>query len=329
MTRTIFSPEPHRGWLPWAVLSPIVCILLVALSSVPVDIGLQWLGVMDAKGQPRSAAGFCLNLMLPFGAMGGAVWAWSRFVERRSLATLGLAGAQRLRKYAAGLAIGIGMMVVAIMSIGFAGGYLVKDVLPAFSSPESLFWIAVLLPCFAFQSGVEEFIFRGWLLSTATRRWNVPSGFIASSCAFTFLHFSPHQPVREILMAFTFGLFACAWAWRAGSIWSVMGWHAGWNWITGVGFAVPITGFNLQLPALLVQLAPSGSDLLTGGLAGPESSVLTVGLLAAATLAVLAWPGRPQAASQPTAARRRETVIRASDESELSEQISSPVARRR
>lgn len=303
MTQTIFSPEPHRGWLPWAWLSPLVCILLVAFSSVPFDFGLEWIGVMDAKRQPASASAFCLDLLLPFAGMGAAVWAWSHFVERRSLATLGLVGAGRLRKYVAGMGIGLGMVALAVMSIWLVGGYVVGDVLPAFSSPASLFWIAVLLACFAFQAGVEEFIFRGWLLSTATRRWNLAAGFIASSTAFTFLHFSPHQPVREIVMAFMFGMFACAWAWRAGSIWGVMGWHAGWNWITGVGFAVPITGFDLHLPALLVQLTPTGPDVLTGGPAGPESSVLTIGLLAAATLLLLAWPKGFAAAAQGTSAR--------------------------
>lgn len=308
MTQTIFSPEPHRGWLPWAWLSPVVCILLVAFSSVPIDFGLEWIGLVDAEGAPRSAFGFGLFLLLPFAAMGAAVWAWSRFVERRDLATLGLTGAQRLRKHLAGMAIGIGMMALAIISIWLAGGYVSKDVLPAFSAPASLFWIAILLPCFVFQSGVEEFIFRGWLLSTATRRWNLVAGFIASSTAFTFLHFSPHQPVREIVMSFTFGLFACAWAWRAGSIWGVMGWHAGWNWFAGVGFAVPITGFDLQLPALIVQLTPSGPDVLTGGPAGPESSLLTIGLMAAATLLLLLWPKGFVAAAQGTPARGGDTT---------------------
>ena len=312
MTQYIFSPEPHRGWLPWAWLSPVVCILLVAFSSVPVDFGLEWIGLVGAEGNPRSAFGFCLFLLLPFAAMGAAVWAWSRFVERRNLATLGLTGKQRLRKHLAGLAIGVGMMASAVMSIWLAGGYVSGDVLPAFASLASLFWIAILLACFGFQSGVEEFIFRGWLLSTATRRWNLTAGFIASSAAFTFLHFSPHQPVREIIMTFTFGLFACAWAWRAGSIWGVMGWHAGWNWFAGVGFAVPITGLDLQLPALLVRLTPSGPDVLTGGPAGPESSVLTIGLLAAATLLLLLRSGGPLGSTQRTPARSSQTTTRES-----------------
>lgn len=290
MTQTIFSPEQHHGWLPWAVFSPIVCILLVAFSSVPLDYGAEWMGLVDARGHPLSAFGFCLFLLLPFAAMGSAVWAWSRFVERRSLATMGLTGTQRLRQYLAGIVIGIGMMALAISAIWLAGGYVGGDVFPALASPTSLFWIAILLVCFAFQSAVEEFIFRGWLLSAATRRWNVTAGFIFSSAAFTFLHFSPHQPVREIAMAFTFGLFACAWARRANNIWGVMGWHAGWNWFAGVGFAVPITGFDVHLPALLVQLTPSGPDFLTGGPAGPESSVLTISMLAAATAFLLLRP---------------------------------------
>ncbi|GAA0268403.1 hypothetical protein GCM10009127_05240 [Alteraurantiacibacter aestuarii] len=312
MKHTIFSPEPHGGWLPWAWLSPVVCILLVAFSSLPLDYGLEWIGVMDATRQPSSAFGFCLNLLLPFAGMGAAVWAWSRYVERRSLATMGLTGERRLHKYMAGLAIGVGMIALTVGSIWLAGGFVGGDVLPAFSSTASLFWIAILLPCFAFQSGVEEFIFRGWLLSTATRRWNLAAGFIASSCAFAFLHFSPHQPLREIIMTFTFGLFACAWAWRAGSIWGVMGWHAGWNWITGVGFAVPITGFDLKLPALLVQLTPTGPDVLTGGPAGPEGSVLTIGLLAAGTLLLLAWPGGARGTAQRAPERGSETTTRES-----------------
>lgn len=298
MSQIIFSPEPHRGWLPWGWLAPFLCILLVALSSVPVDIALQRIGIIGPDGQPQSAAAFCLFLLAPFAAMGLAVWAWIRVVERRSLATVGLVGAPPPRIFLAGLAIGAGMMAGATIVIWIAGGYQSGDVLPAFVSPSALFWIAALFVCFIFQSGVEEFIFRGWLLSAVARRWNVPAAFIASSLAFTFLHFSPNQPLREIALSFTFGLFACAWAWRTGNIWGVMGWHAGWNWITGVGFAVPITGFDLKLPALLVQLAPSGPDVLTGGPAGPEGSVVTIAMLAAATLLVLLWP-RPSLAQKP------------------------------
>ena len=53
-----------------------------------------------------------------------------------------------------------------------------------------------------------------------------------------------------------------------------------------------ITGFGLQLSALLVQLTPSGPDFRTDGSDGPESSILTIGMLTLATLILLLLPRR-------------------------------------
>jgi hypothetical protein len=99
----IFEPSPHRGWLPWAWLAPLICILLVGLSSVPVDFLIEGWGLADAKGNPLTTPAFCLFLLLPFAAMAVATYAWVRFVERRGLATLGLTGAGGLRKFLAGV----------------------------------------------------------------------------------------------------------------------------------------------------------------------------------------------------------------------------------
>lgn len=293
MKHSIFSPEPHRGWLPWTWLAPIIGVLLIAIPSIPIDTSLQTLGVVDAEGEPTSAISFCLFLLLPFTAMGLAAWAWIRLVERRALSTVGLTGPGRLHKFLSGVGIGVGMMAAATVSIWLLGGFRAEGAFPAFGSPAALFWIAMLLLCFFVQSGVEEFIFRGWLLSAATRRWNLTAGFIVSTLSFTFVHLSPDITLQDVVMTVTFGLFACAWAWRANSIWGVMGWHAGWNWIGGVGFDVPITGLEVHLPALFVRLVPEGSVVLNGGASGPEASVLTTGMLAAATLALLLWPRRP------------------------------------
>ncbi|MEO8455860.1 MAG: type II CAAX endopeptidase family protein [Sphingomicrobium sp.] len=262
--------------------------MLVGLSSVPIDLLMERWGLANARGNPETAPAFCLFLLLPFATMASATYAWTHFVERRGLATLGLSGSGRLRKFLGGVAIGISMMGLAISSIWLLGGYRAVAQFPAFASASSLFWIAILLPCFAFQSSVEEFIFRGWLLSSVTRRWNVVAGIIATSLAFTFLHYSPHQPMRVIGLSFLFSVFACAWALRANSIWGVMGWHAGWNWLAGVGFGVPITGLDVHLPALLETLVPVGPDYLTGGYEGPEGSVLTLFLLTFASMLVFA-----------------------------------------
>ena len=286
MTQIIFSEEAPKGWIPPSIAAPFICIFLVAISSLPFDFGLQYLGLTDAKGSPRGPLGFCL-LLASFIFMGLAVFGWVRWVEKRSLASVGLCGEQRLRKFLIGLAVGIAMMGAIVTAIALSGGYRVADLAPAFASPAALGWVALLLACFALQASVEEFVFRGWLFSTIMRRWNTTAAFILTSAAFTFLHFSPRTPLLMLAMTFVYSIFACAWVRRSNSIWGVMGWHTGWNWFGGTGFDVPITGLESDLPALVVKLVPVGPAYLNGAGEGPEGSVFTLALLTVASLSLL------------------------------------------
>ena len=291
MTQIIFSDETPKGWIPPSIAAPFICIFLVAISSLPFDFGFQYLGLTDAKGSPRGPLGFCL-LLASFIFMGLAVFGWVRWVEKRSLASVGLRGEQRLKKFLIGLAVGIAMMGAIVTAIALSGGYRVADLAPAFASPAALGWIALLLACFALQSSVEEFVFRGWLFSTIMRRWNTNAAFILTAAAFTFLHFSPRTPLLMLAMTFVYSIFACAWVRRSNTIWGVMGWHTGWNWFGGTGFDVPITGLESDLPALVVKLVPVGPAYLNGAGEGPEGSIFTFALLTAASLSLLLLTSR-------------------------------------
>jgi uncharacterized protein len=286
MKQIIFSDETPKGWLPPAVAAPFICIFLVAVGSLPFDFGFEYLGLLDATGAPFAPLGFCL-LLVSFIGFGLVVFGWVRWVEKRSLISVGFGGEQQLRKFLIGLTVGIAMMGAILIAITLSGGYRVGDWAPAFASPAALGWIVLLLASFAVQSSVEEFVFRGWLFSTVMRRWNVSAAFILTSAAFAFLHFSPRQPWSMTAMAFVFSIFACAWVRRSNSLWGVMGWHTGWNWFTGTGFDVPITGFDSQLPALVVKLVPVGPSYLNGAGEGPEGSVFSLALLAVAGLSLL------------------------------------------
>ena len=76
---------------------------------------------------------------------------------------------------------------------------------------------------------------------------------------------------------FLFGLFACAWVLSTRSVLGIMGWHAGWNWLLAIGFGLPVTGLDVGIPALLLDLQPVGPDWLTGGPQGPEASFVCFG----------------------------------------------------
>lgn len=272
--RSIFSSAPARGWLPWGLLAPIIALALVIASDFPSSPLLEQWGFLDAKGEPVGTQGLIAYLLISFLAWGAVVLAWIMVVERRPLGTIGLSRRGGARSFLRGHLIGLGTIAAVVAGIWIAGGFRASDLFPAFSAPGAMVGIVLLLVSFAVQSSVEEFVFRGWLLSVITRRLNLIVAVLLSSAVFTLLHFSRGQPLLVTANVALFAIFACCWAILANNIWGVMGWHAGWNWLLATGFETPVTGLNTHTAALLVRLTPQGRDLLTGGAQGPEGSIV-------------------------------------------------------
>lgn len=274
MNRTsLYVMTPARGWLPWTLLAPVLCLAFAIATELPTTSWLAHLGLMDAQGNPIGAFGLMGLLLVAFLAWGAIVIAWVVVVERRSLATLGLAP-PGLRPFLVGLAIGVGTIGGVVAMIAMVGGYRAGHAFPAFGDGSSLVAIALLLPCFVIQASVEEIIFRGWLLSVVARRRSLITAIVVSTALFALMHYSRGQSALVTANVILFGLFACAWSVSTDAIWGAMGWHVGWNWLLATGFELPVTGIEADVPALLVSLQPAASDLLTGGKQGPEGSVL-------------------------------------------------------
>ncbi len=273
-TKSLYSSEPAEGWLPWGALGPFLLILFVAIPAIIGSKVLKHFDLIDAKWQPIGMVGLVLFLVVEFAATGLLVVAWVRLVERRSLASIGLTRPGGGAPFLRGLAVGVATSLLVVAMIWIAGGYEAQGSAKAFASPTALMNIAILLLCFIVQAGVEEIIFRGWLMSLLARKFNVIIAVVGTCVVFAALHFGRQTPWNDVVLSILFSLFACLWALKAGNLWGVMGWHAGWNWLLAVGFEVPVTGLDTKMPALLVKLVPQGSHLLNGGTQGPEGSVL-------------------------------------------------------
>jgi membrane protease YdiL (CAAX protease family) len=276
-----FSTEPARGWLPWGLLAPVLGLIFVAIPAFATDDLFEHYGFLTPMGDPIGTQGMIVFLLVPFALTGLIVLGWTRFVERRPLATIGLAWPGGAKPLLAGLAIGAAM-ILAVVAGGWASGALeTGGYAPAFASPSSLGAIGILLLCFIVQSSVEEILFRGWLLSATARKFGPVPGVVLTTMLFTLLHSLRGQPLLSTLTIVLFSVFACVWALRARSIWGVMGWHAGWNWLLATGFDLPVTGLDAGVPALLVRLIPVGPKWLTGGAEGPEASIFCALVLTA------------------------------------------------
>lgn len=272
--KTIYSTSPARGWLPWGLLAPVICLVLAIVTDIPSSLLLERLGFVDASGEPVGSQGLMALLMVSFTAWMLAVAAWIAFVERRNVGTIGLTRPGAAAGFSGGLVAGVVMLSALVACIWLAGAYQPGALFPAAQSPGALVAIAGLFVCFIVQASIEEIIFRGWLMSVITRRTNVICAVVLSSLLFTLLHFSRGQPWLVTGNILLFALFASAWSISSNNIWGVMGWHSGWNWILATGFDLPVTGLDAGVPALTVSLTPAGPDLLTGGAQGPEGSII-------------------------------------------------------
>ncbi len=143
--------------------------------------------------------------------------------------------------------------------------------------------VAVLL----FAAG-EELLFRGYLFQRVVELVGPTGGIIAFALLFTMAHaansgFDALPSLNLFLGGILFGLL---WL-KSGSLWMVIGFHAGWNLCLGPLFGLPVSG-NLFGGISLLDVG--GGELppwLSGGAYGPEGSlVATISILLAILLVV-------------------------------------------
>eukprot|EP01035_Chromulina_nebulosa_P002476 gene2476-3349_t len=129
--KTVFSPEPHKGWLPWGMLSPFLCIAFVIVSVLATSPWMEAQGFETPKGEPIGLLGWYAFLVIPFALNGLLILAWVRFVERRPLSTIGLTGGKSSLALLPGVLIGATMILALVAAVGLAGGYSPGAVAPA------------------------------------------------------------------------------------------------------------------------------------------------------------------------------------------------------
>jgi uncharacterized protein len=119
----------------------------------------------------------------------------------------------------------------------------------------------------------EEFLNRGYLqytLASGIGFWPgafVMSGFFALGHAF-----NPHETLAGVASVALFGLLLCLFLRRSGNLWCAVGFHAAYDWGQTL-FGVPDSGIAPYHN--LFNSAFGGPQWLTGGIVGPEASVLT------------------------------------------------------
>jgi len=231
-----------------------------------------WLGrprsptTMTAAGAIYALAAFALTVALGYGAFAWCV----RRLERRAPTEIALAGAPRA--VGLGTLVGIGIVLVAVVVIGLAGGLSIAP------SGEPLFAVAALATA-ATAACMEELLVRGVVLRTLEHWVGTWLALAVTAALFGALHLTNPGAtwISALTIALTGGLILGLAHVATRRLWLAVGLHFGVNAAQGALLGLPVSGGGTR--GLFVTNV-TGSDVLTGGRFGVESSltVLVVGL---------------------------------------------------
>ncbi len=196
-----------------------------------------------------------------------------RIFERLPPAEDGLTRPHAIRDFFVGTGIGAFGMSAIIAILALAGWYRISGTV---SLAKGMEIFAIWIPFYLAGATFEEIFFRGIILRLLERGLGSWVALVVSSLFFGLSHLTtPHATLwGAIAVALTAGLAAgSAYLWTR-SLWPIIGAHFAWNLCESTIFGAPISG-NTGIP-MLMHATIQGPAIWTGGIFGPEASVMTV-----------------------------------------------------
>ena len=281
-------------------------LLVQVLVSVPAM--LIWTVLTQAspdafaeRSVPVSALLFLYVCMAP--VMVPATVVVLRKLDHRPLASIGvrlpaggLGGA--LRQAGAGAGAAVAALALWLALVGMIGGLRAGGLGgPFWDGPR---WLAggagaavvlvLYLVGFAIETGLEEWLFRGYAYRALRERWSWATVAGATSVGFGALHlWNPHVGLAGLVNTFLLGFAFAAAVEACGTLWPAIAAHGAWNFTMAVVLGLPVSGNTVDG---VLDLSVTGPAWLTGGSYGPEGSWMLTALLVPAIVALALWVDR-------------------------------------
>ena len=285
LAKIFLLPSEPRLRAGWRILAHTIGynILLVCLV-LPAFVPIFFFGI-----SPES---LWLNEIIAVLAVTPAVFLARRFIDRRSITSLGLKiNGQAIFDLIAGMVIAF-VMMGSIYLIEWRAGWLTFENFAWSSEPIGTVLVSVTgaLLLFILVAWQEELLFRGYRLQNITEGLNSVWGIILSSIWFGAAHFfNPHATVLSTFGIFLAGLFLAYGYLRTGQLWLSIGLHIGWNFFEGVVFGFPVSGLDVFR---LTRIQVHGPDLWTGGAFGPEAGLVILPAMLVGAALIFAYTRR-------------------------------------
>lgn len=274
-----------------AVWRLAIWIVVVAIAEASLHLALDRVGIAPgaAPAVALSVAALVLVSLVAWRVLDGRPPMGTPLAPTRpALATFGL-----------GLALGVGAVLLAVVSLAAAGAYRIEP--RACELVDQAQFVARWLAIFLFAAALEEVIFRGYPLFVLRDGVGSRAAALLTAILFALAHAAnPHFGWSAGIAIAWIGWLLAEWVLASGTVWGAFGIHLAWNGALAVGAAIPVSGLSFASPCYAGVL--TGPTWLTGGPFGIEASVVAVGVWGLAAIVALGLSRRRRAGSGDSSA---------------------------
>jgi len=283
------EPGPPRWPRLRAVGRTLGALLLggLAVLGAVAFVRLGLVPLIDTLFQPGPA---WLSIFRRVGIVVAALAAYAAYVrwfEKRAATELRLQPL-RLLLGAAGGAVMVGLPIALLFALGAYELVLWRGFPPALLGVAGLIGIAAFL---------EELVYRCLLFRVLERTWGTVFALVAQAVVFGVGHLEnvvqggTGDAVAMLVSVTLLGLLWAGLFVLTRNLWVVAAHHAAWNF-TILLSGVPLSGIEDWRALAPLESRYAGPDWLTGGLFGPESSLLVITVTAAVVVLLLRFARR-------------------------------------
>jgi len=241
-------------------------ILLFLVTGVAIYLLLLLVALIDFT----SELGLFMSeaMLLASVSAGTALMAW---VEGRGVMSYGLSGPRAWPRFLWGSFWGAALLTLLVGALRASGHLAIERGFTA-GADAILYGIAYAVVLLVVALA-EEMLFRGYLQATLARLVGFWPAACLLSLAFGLVHRgNPGESEVGLVSAMLIGGVLCLCLRLSGSLWWSIGFHAAWDWAQAFLWGTPVSGFVLE--GRLFQAQSAGAPLWSGGITGPEGSLL-------------------------------------------------------
>ncbi len=282
---------------PHPILQLLMFVLVFYLSQMIVAIPFAVISFVSGQGQLEVInelmnEDWMMALQLLVTVFPAAISIlYCRFIERRSIASMGLVKRNCVRYYAIGLAIGTAEFALCVLIC-----YAVGAVSYVGTALNNVGLFVVICIGWIIQGAEEEILCRGFLMGTMASRLPLWAAVLINSAFFSIMHlFNDGFNLVVFINLLLFGIFMSVMAVRFDSIIPCCAVHSIWNLVQGNVFGLPVSGMMTGPSVFRFQLADN-MELWTGGVFGIEGGIAESIIIVLLTLALLFIPKKKKSA---------------------------------